>query len=233
MQKLVEGVHHFQNIGFRQYQDLFNQLKDGQHPEACFITCADSRIVPHLITSSQPGQLFIVRNVGNIVPCYGTSNNGEMAAVEYAILALGIEHIIICGHTCCGAMRQLVEPAAPATSTLQGWLRHADATAEIINTHYQHLDGGARVNAAAEENVLVQLEHLRTLPAVASRLSTGKVRLHAWMYKFETGEVFAYDSEVGQYVRLGDSPAAAGNGQAEQGNGVGRKRQAAEPARSR
>jgi carbonic anhydrase len=210
MQRLVEGVHHFQNIGFPQHQELFSRLKVGQAPEACMITCADSRIVPNLITNSQPGQIFIVRNVGNIVPCYGTSNNGEMAAIEYAIVHLGIEDIIVCGHTGCGAMQALVAPSGPLSSSIQQWLRHADATAEIIRTHYTHLHGEALINAAAEENVLTQLEHLRTLPVIAARLPTGRVRLHGWMYKIATGQMFVYDSDAKQYVAMGGALAAAG-----------------------
>lgn len=213
MQELVQGVHYFQGIGFREREELFARLKDGQQPEACFITCADSRIVPTLITNSAPGQLFIVRNVGNVVPCYGTSNNGELAAVEYAVVELGIEDVIVCGHTCCGAMKALLDPSAreagSRTPSVQVWLRHADATREIIREHYGHLDGSALVNAAAEENVLVQLEHLRSLPVIAARVSSGKVRLHGWMYKIETGEVFDYDGDVGQFVKFGSTPENA------------------------
>ncbi len=212
MQKLVEGVHYFQNIGFREREELFERLKEGQEPEACFITCADSRIVPQLITNSEPGQLFIVRNVGNVIPCYGTQNNGELAAVEYAILELGIEDLIVCGHTGCGAMRALVGPAGSTatgsqTSSVANWLQHADATLAIIREHYSHLEGPALVNAAAEENVLVQLEHLRTLPAVAARVAAGRVRLHGWMYKIETGQMFHYDAGVGQFVSMTGAPS--------------------------
>lgn len=209
MQRLVEGVHYFQNIGFRQHKELFARLKDGQTPEALFISCADSRIVPNLITNSEPGQLFIVRNVGNIVPCYGTANNGELAAVEYSILELGIQDIIVCGHTCCGAMKGLVAAGPSALRkipSVRRWLRHAAATRAIIDQYYAHLEGAALVNAAAEENVLVQLEHLRTLPVIASRLPTNGIRLHGWMYKIETGDVFNYDADVGQFVRFGGPP---------------------------
>ncbi len=209
MQQLVQGVHHFQKIGFREREELFKQLQHRQTPEALLITCADSRIVPNLITNSEPGQLFIVRNVGNIIPCYGTSNNGELAAVEYAIVELGIEDVIVCGHTGCGAMQALVNSATAVgpnrTPLVAHWLRHADATLEIIREHYGHLQGLALINAAAEENVLVQLEHLRTLPVVAARISTGRVRLHGWMYKIDSGEVFYYESEVGQFVKFGDA----------------------------
>lgn len=208
MQQLVQGIHHFQRIGFHERQELFGRLQNGQEPEACLITCVDSRIVPNLITNSEPGQLFIVRNVGNLIPCFGTSNNGELAAVEYALVELGIEDVIVCGHTCCGAMKALV--AGPAggrsrTPLVKHWLRHAAATREIIREHYGHLRGAALVNAAAEENVLVQLEHLRTLPVIASRISSGRVRLHGWMYKIDSGEVFYYESEIGQFVKFGDA----------------------------
>jgi len=207
MEQLVRGVHFFQNIGYRQHKRLFERLKDSQSPEACFITCADSRIDPNLITHSRPGQLFIVRNVGNIIPCYGTSNNGELAAVEYAVVELGIQDVIVCGHTGCGAMKavvsQLSHEAALRTPSVVNWLHHADATLQILREHYGHLTGETLVKAAAEENVLVQLEHLRTLPVIAARASSGKVRLHGWMYKIDTGEIFHYDADVGQFVKFG------------------------------
>ncbi|NLF73265.1 MAG: carbonic anhydrase [Candidatus Anammoximicrobium sp.] len=224
MQQLVQGVHHFQKIGFREREELFARLQHGQEPEACLITCADSRIVPNLITNSEPGQLFIVRNVGNLVPCYGTSNNDELAAVEYAVVELGVEDVIVCGHTGCGAMQALInslEASGPSrTPLVMNWLRHADATLEIVREHYGHLQGKALVNAAAEENVLVQLEHLRTLPVIASRISSGRVRLHGWMYKIDTGEVFYYESETGQFVKFGDATVIGGAGAAV----AGRKR---------
>ncbi len=214
MQELVQGIHYFQNTGFSEHAELFGQLKHGQHPEALLITCADSRIVPTLITHARPGQLFIVRNVGNIVPCYGAGVHGELAAVEYAVASLGIEDVIVCGHTGCGAMTALVQPAAPEEScelrSVHSWLRHADATLQIMKEHYGHLQGEELVNAAAEENVLVQLEHLRTIPVMAARVPSGKVRLHGWMYKIETGEVYYYDNGEGQFVKFGQ--AAGGTG---------------------
>lgn len=213
MQNLVKGVHYFQNIGFQQQQSLFERLANRQDPEACFITCSDSRIDPNLITNSPPGGLFIVRNVGNLVPCYGTSNNAELAAVEYAVAALGVKHIIVCGHTGCGAMRALIEgvPAGQHLPAVMQWLRHAESTQAIVKEHYSHLSGSDLLTAAAQENVLVQLEHLRTSPAVATRVSRGKLQLHGWMYKIETGEIFAYDATAHQFrplMELEDAPLA-------------------------
>lgn len=203
MQNLVDGIHHFQRVGFPQHRALFERLSQGQKPEACLITCSDSRISPDLITGAKPGQLFIVRNVGNIVPCHGTSNNGEQAAVEFAVAELGVKDIIVCGHTLCGAMMGLLglKDLSPLPS-VQSWLRHASATQAIVRDHYSHLEGDRLLTATAEENVLVQLEHLRTLPIVASHWSRGRVNLHGWMYKIETGEMFSYDSSSRQFVRF-------------------------------
>jgi carbonic anhydrase len=211
MQALVEGVHYFHNVGFKQQEALFERLSHGQNPEACFITCSDSRIDPTLITNSQPGQLFIVRNAGNIVPCYGTANNGELAAIEFAVIGLGVKDIIICGHTQCGAMKGVLNPeAVKSMPSVADWLKHADSTAEIMKDHYSHLSGEDLYTATAEENVLVQLEHIRTLPVLASRVSRGLVNLHAWMYKFETGEIFAYEGDKKQFIKIqAGMPAAA------------------------
>lgn len=205
MQKLIDGVHYFQNVGFQQQKELFERLAGGQSPEACFITCSDSRIDPSLITNAKPGQLFIVRNAGNVIPCYGTQNNGELAAVEFAVGVLGVKDVIVCGHTHCGAMKGVLHPESlNSLPTLKSWLGHCDATAEIIKDHYTHLSGEELYTATAEENVLVQLEHLRTLPVIASRASRGLINLHGWMYKFETGEIFVYDSAVGQFAKLSE-----------------------------
>ncbi len=208
MQALVDGVHYFQNVGFQQHRHMFERLAKGQKPVACFITCSDSRIDPNLITNADPGQLFIVRNVGNLVPCYGTANNGELAAVEFAVTELGVRDIIVCGHTPCGAMKSLLKPETlHGVPSVQAWLRHADATVAIIHDHYTHLTGHALLTATAEENVLVQLEHLRTSPPVAARLARDQLNLHGWMYKIETGEIFTYDSAARQFVRFGGGAA--------------------------
>jgi carbonic anhydrase len=203
MQKLVDGVHRFQNHVAPASRTLFQRLANGQHPLACFITCADSRINPNLITNTEPGELFIVRNVGNIVPPHGTSNNGEAAAVEFAVVGLGIKDVIVCGHSCCGAMQGLLQPEKTSGMPNVGhWLRHAEATQCIIRENYSHLSGDALLTATAEENVLVQLEHLHTLPAIAARLARGEVALHGWMYKLATCEVYAYDFQQRQFLPI-------------------------------
>lgn len=203
MQKLIQGIHQFREQDFRPLQGLFEQLSKGQNPETLFITCSDSRIDPNLLTRSKPGDLFILRNAGNIVPPHAAPSGGEGATVEFAVAALGVKDIIICGHSHCGAMHGLLDPErVAALPAVAAWLAHAEATRRIVSDKYAHLDGTRLLTATVEENVLVQLENLRTLPAVAARLGRGDLHLHGWVYKIETGEVFAYDPPSGQFVPL-------------------------------
>lgn len=211
MQRLVEGVYHFQTVGFANHRPLFERLTHVQKPLACFITCSDSRINPNLITSTEPGDLFIIRNVGNIIPAHGSDGAGESAAIEFAVEGLEVPDIIVCGHTNCGAMKGLLGSSDDLRRmpAVQRWLHHADATGRIIEENYQHLVDNARLTAAAEVNVLVQVEHLQTLPVIAARLNRGRLNLHAWMYKIETGEIFAYDIQHKQFRLLTELRAAA------------------------
>jgi carbonic anhydrase len=210
MQKLIQGIHRFQAETFRPLQGLFEQLAHGQAPETLFITCSDSRIDPNLLTRSQPGDLFILRNAGNIVPPHGAANGGEAATIEFAVAALGVKDVIVCGHSHCGAMKGLLEPGAVAAlPAVAGWLAHAETTRRIVRENYRDLAPDRLLTLTVEENVLVQLENLRTLPAVAARLRKGDLHLHGWVYKIETGEVFAYDPGPGQFVPLAEYRAAA------------------------
>ena len=210
MQKLVTGVHHFQQHIFSTQRRLFERLVHGQNPEVLFITCSDSRINPNLMTQTEPGELFILRNAGNIVPAYGAVLGGEAATIEYAVGMLKVKDIIICGHSHCGAMRTLITPEqAEHLPAVRAWLAHAQATARIIRENYGHLqDESARITATVEENVLVQLENLRTHPSVAAALGRGELKLHGWVYKFESGQVFSYDAEEGQFSQVTSSEPA-------------------------
>lgn len=206
MQKLVQGLHHFQSQVFSSHKELFERLEKGQSPETLFITCSDSRINPNLITQTGPGELFILRNVGNLVPRYDEHVGSTAAAIEFAVAALKVKDIVICGHSNCGAMQAVLDPASvaklPAT---RDWLHHAEATGRIIRENYGHLEGSDRLHATVEENVLVQLEHLRSHPTVAEALDGGRLRIHGWVYKIQTGEIFAYDAEQAQFMALADA----------------------------
>ena len=201
--KLVQGINRFQSENFRELQVLFEELLLGQTPDTLFITCSDSRVDPNLLTRSKPGELFIVRNAGNIVPPHGVAVGGEAATIEYAVTALGVKDIIICGHSHCGAMYALHHPETLGSlPKLASWISHADATRSIVQDNYKDLDEDGLLTATIEENVLVQLKNLRTHPVVASRLVKGDLELHAWVYTFESGEVSAFDTSKGQFVPL-------------------------------
>ena len=194
MEKVLEGLMKFQREVFSQKRDLFRTLSKQQTPNVLFVTCSDSRIDPSLLTQTEPGDLFIIRNAGNLIPTYGAAIGGSTATIEYGVSVLRVKDIIVCGHTDCGAMKALLHPKKMETlPAVKAWLQQAETTMRIAEDHYAHLSGDALFTATIKENVLVQLDHLRTHPSVATRLRAGDLRLHGWVYSIETGEVWAYD----------------------------------------
>jgi carbonic anhydrase len=204
MEKLISGIHKFQADVFAPNREFFRNLAHRQNPETLFITCSDSRMAPDMICQTPPGELFVLRNAGNLIPPFNpAAPSGEAATIEYAIRGLGVKHIVLCGHTRCGAMQAVMEPVCTANMPrVKQWLDHAQTSSEIVCTRYDHLIGEARWKVLTQENVLVQVEHLRTHPAVATALAAGELKIHAWVYKMETGEVFAFDPQTGQFARL-------------------------------
>lgn len=210
MKKLVTGVMRFREHVFAEHRELFGRLRSGQRPQALFVTCSDSRLDPTLLTQTEPGDLFVLRNAGNLVPPHGASRGGEAATIEYALDALGVEHVVVCGHSHCGAMQALIDPSPLAQlPAVAEWLGHAAPTRKVLETWYADRDPADRLNVAIQENVLQQLANLRTHPAVATRLAGGRLQLHGWVYKFETGEVFAYDPAIAQFRSLAARDGAA------------------------
>ncbi|HEY9807820.1 MAG TPA: carbonic anhydrase [Halomicronema sp.] len=204
MERLIKGLHEFQTKYFNTHQEMFARLSLGQHPRALFITCSDSRINPHLITQTEPGELFIMRNVGNIIPPYGATNGGEAAAIEYAIHALEVTNIIVCGHSDCGAMKGLLQlgQLAEEMPLVYEWLKQAEATRRVIKDNYPKHSGDSLISVTIQENVLTQIENLRTYPVIRAKLRAGKLHIHAWVYNIQTGEVFAYSPVKEQFVLL-------------------------------
>ncbi len=203
MKALIEGVRKFQSEVFAAQKELFSRLAQGQHPRALFITCSDSRIDPCLLTQTHPGDLFILRNAGNIVPSYGAQIGGTTATIEYAVGVLGVKNIIVCGHTDCGVAKGILDPdQAKDLPSLKDWLRQAEAVRRILQENYAHLTGDDLLTAAIQENVRVQLAHLRTHPLIAAKLRRGTVELHGWVYSIPTGQVWAFDENRDQFVSL-------------------------------
>lgn len=218
MQRLIEGVHKFRTEEFGRYKALFKRLsRHGQNPHTLFITCSDSRVLAELITQSQPGDLFVVKNVGNIVPPSNVkgATNSTAAAIEFAVEALKVTDIVVCGHSQCGAMSALMAPpsAQERMPHLREWLEVAAPVRAVIEQQYTHLDDPKRrETAAAEENVLFAVENLHSYPSVQERLADGSLRLHAWFFKIDTAELFAYDPEAKQFASLvatDDKPGAS------------------------
>lgn len=202
MKKLIKGLRQFQSDYVPSHQALMQELSKGQHPRVLFIACSDSRVDPALITQSEIGDLFVIRNAGNIIPPYEATNGGEGATVEYAIEALGIKQVIICGHSKCGAMKGLLQVGEleDKMPLVYHWLRHTEATRKLVYDNYGHLDKADLLDAMVGENVLTQIDNLRTYPVIRSKLHRGDLSIHAWIYNIENGSILAYDKEQHAFV---------------------------------
>jgi len=199
MDRLYKSIWKFQKSYFREEEVFFRRLSSGQSPEVLFITCAGSRIDPNLVTQSKPGELFIVRNVGNIIPPYDVikDKNSVAAAIEFAVLKLRVKDIIVCGHSNCGAMQAVFmdDYALNDMPHLREWLKLDGPTREIIINHYAGATDEVRQRVTEEENVLLQLHNIQTYPFVRKALEEDALRLHGWYYNIGTGNIYSYNSK--------------------------------------
>ncbi len=207
MQHIIEGFLNFQKEVFPQQKELFRTLASSQNPKALFISCSDSRLVPELVTQQDPGQLFVIRNAGNIVPSFGPEPGGVSATIEYAVVALGVTDIVICGHSNCGAMKaiascQCLDPM-PAVAH---WLRYADAAKAVVEKK-SYSSEEEKLNAMVQENVIAQLNNMKTHPSVAVGLRNNALRLHGWVYDIESGVIRALDKDSKKFVLLSENPS--------------------------
>ena len=201
MKKIIEGVRSFQEHEFKKNQDLFLVLAHGQSPRYLVITCADSRVVPNLITGLGPGEIFVIRNAGNIVPPPSAGPSGEAASIEFAVIELKVKHIIVCGHSHCGAMTFLLNSEClERLPAVAGFLHFAEPARRIVKTRYPRLAGDDQVTQVVKENVLVQLDHLRSMGAVSAAIRRRELQVHGWVFMIETGEVLAYDATSKQFI---------------------------------
>ncbi len=208
MKDVIEGFLRFQKEAFPQRSKLFKKLASNQNPKTLFISCSDSRLVPELVTQREPGELFVIRNAGNIVPPFGPEPGGVSASVEYAVMALGVRDIVVCGHSDCGAMTAVATcQCLDHMPAVAHWLRYADA-AKAINEAEEHSSAQSRVDGMVHQNVIAQLGNLRTHPCVALALAKGNITLHGWVYDIESGCIEAFDSKCGKFISLSDNPGA-------------------------
>jgi len=198
---LRQGVHRFRNEVFPAKRELYERLAEKQIPHALFLTCGDSRIDPSALTSTDPGDIFVERTPGNIVPVYSDSVAvGVSASIEYAVVVLGVRDIVVCGHSACGAMKALLHPEElnfiPATAR---WLNYAESAMHLLKEKFPDLHGEERLKRLIELNVIEQLAHLHTHPAVESRVREGTLGLQGWYYEIHTGIVEAYNPQSGRF----------------------------------
>jgi carbonic anhydrase len=195
--RLLAGVQNFRSHFYPRRQELFEDLARQQTPHTLFITCADSRVSPEMITQCEPGELFVCRNIGNIVPGYGEMLGGVSAVVEYACEMLNVSDIVICGHSDCGTMKGLLARDTPNMQripTVASWLRNAEAARMVIEMTRPDLEAANKVQALVEQNVRLQLAHLRTHPSVAARLASGTISLHGWVFDIDNGNIGVFNA---------------------------------------
>ncbi len=209
MPHFVRGVMKFQQEVFPAKQQLFERLSAGQNPEALFITCSDSRIETAMLTQTDPGELFVCRNAGNIVPPHTNQTGGMTASIEFAIGALQIPHIVVCGHTECGAMKGAMNrDSITDLPHVREWLGFAQGAVNIVERLGAGLDPETKMRMLLEQNVILQLQHLKTHPTVAVALAQKAISLHGWVYDIKTGAVSAYDEATDTWVPVEDRYAA-------------------------
>ncbi|MBI5664727.1 MAG: carbonic anhydrase [Nitrospirae bacterium] len=203
MDKLYKGIHKFQESYFKKEEEFFQRISQEQKPDVLFITCSDSRVDPNLVTQSKPGELFIVRNVGNIIPPYEAikDKNSVAAAIEFAVLRLNVRDVIVCGHSNCGAMQSLSWQDSDFNNMphLREWISIAMPVNRIMRRFYPDASADIYNRIVEETNVLLQLQNVQTYPFVADALNQGHLHLHGWYYDIGTGSVYSYDPSVHQF----------------------------------
>ena len=186
--------------------ELFKSLATNQNPRTLFITCSDSRVVPELLTQREPGDLFVIRNAGNIVPSYGPEPGGVSGTIEYAVAAMRVTDIVICGHSDCGAMTAIAtDKHLDHMPAVANRLRYAES-AKVANAARQHASPKARLDSLIRDNVVAQLANIKTHPSVALALEEGRLTLHGWVYDIGKGTIDALDGVTNRFVSLAEYP---------------------------
>lgn len=213
MKKLLQGIVEFRKKILPSYRETFSRLAIQQSPDSFFVACSDSRVVPNLFASTEPGDLFVLRNVGNLLPACDPANPDQpkgsaAAALEFSVLRLGVRDIIICGHSECGAMRTLLSPASASDlHHLSDWLKAGSQTLERFRQGKRADSPLSEVNQLSQLNVLVQMEHARSYPFVQERLARGELAVHGWWFDIGTADVYAYEPEENGFVLVEEREA--------------------------
>ena len=203
--RIAQGVAKFQAEIYPAQREMFERLRGTQDPLALFVTCADARVVPNLFTQTEPGEIFIERNPGNMVPPYVEFVGGVTAGVEYAMLGLKVPVVVVCGHTDCGVMRALLHPeTVEGMPGMQKWMSHAFEARERVLREFDEAPEEERMRRMTEYNVLGQIENLKTHPSVRARLFKGEIEIRGWVYDIGDGSIREANPDTGRFELLGE-----------------------------
>ncbi|WP_042278877.1 carbonic anhydrase [Candidatus Protochlamydia sp. R18] len=209
MKKLIQGIADFRQGLTEESRHLFANLALGQTPDVLFIACSDSRVVPNLFASTNPGDLFVLRNIGNLIPPYSVdSDNSALAAIEFSIFSLNVPDIIVCGHSECGAMRALIEGIqGNCCSHLQSWLKHGENSLNLVRNGMTINPSLSEHNQISQINVLQQIEHIKSYPFIRERLDKNELRIHGWWFNIAHADVYCYKEDLNQFVLIDEKEA--------------------------
>jgi carbonic anhydrase len=213
MQQLIDGYTRFRSKVYPQYSKLFEKLSKVQQPQALFICCSDSRVMPEMMMQCDPGVLFSCRNAGNLIPPPSEVGSGVPATIEYAIRVLKVPDIVVCGHSDCGAMKGILKSESlESLPVVRGWLEHAGPSARWLTRMLKDTTSMSfeeTLEVVTEANVIVQMQNLRMHPAVDEAIRKKAVRLHGWVYNIGSGEILQFDAEQGRFLPLvaGEQPS--------------------------
>ena len=202
MEKIIKGYLQFKESGFEERKDLFAKLSNSQSPEVLFITCSDSRIDPNLITQTEPGDLFVIRNAGNIVPPHTVESDGIVASIEFAVVALRVKHIVVCGHSNCGAMKGALNTSGlTALPKVKSWLNYCSEAVALVESREGDLISD-ELNSVTQENVLLQIRRLEQYPEISKCLARGDIEIHGWVYEIGDGTIKCFNQEKQIFIEL-------------------------------
>lgn len=213
MKKLIQGIVEFRKNVRPGYREAFGKLATGQSPDTLFIACSDSRVVPNTFASTNPGDLFVLRNVGNLIPCcdeHGASisDEAEAAAIEFSVVNLNVSHIVVCGHSECGAMRALVDDRRKVTMpNLRRWLRHGDRALKRLKDGLSLDPSLHEVNQLSQLNVLLQMENVMTYPVVRERVAAGNLTVHGWWFDISQADVYFFEDQQKKFILIDEEHA--------------------------
>ena len=210
MKKLIQGIVDFRKGLTDESRAMFAQLALGQKPDALFIACSDSRVVPNLFASTNPGDLFVLRNIGNLIPPASAplQDNSASAVIEFSIFTLNVANIIICGHSECGAMKALAQGIdKQCCPHLESWLKYGEQSLQKVRTGISTNPSLSEENQISQINVLQQMEHIASYPFIQQRLEKKQLRLHGWWFDIGRADVYCYEESVGQFVLIDEKEA--------------------------